>query len=167
MASWRTGGIALTTALYAVAARDEASLAPSLRFTLKLAFSLAAAASLGLLLGAHLVLRIFGEEYAANADTLLRIFGLELLLMVIKDHYVAIARVQGTLVQAAVLCAAGSALEIGFAVVGAVYAGLTGLALGFLAALVLEAAVMAPRVLRAAQWLGPRSRERDLIRDPS
>lgn len=148
------GAIALSMALYAVAARDEASLAPYLRFTLKLALALTALAAFALFVGADLILRIFGAEYSSNAETLLRIFAVGLVLMVIKDHYVAIARIRGTLVGAAALCAAGAALEIGCAAVGAAYNGLTGLAIGIVVALVLEAAVMTPRVVREAGWLG-------------
>jgi hypothetical protein len=69
-------------------------------------------------------------------------------LLVIKDHYIAIHRIHGTVLQAAKLCLVGGAMELGFAAVGGIYGGLTWVALGGLAALTIEAVVMAPTIRR-------------------
>jgi O-antigen/teichoic acid export membrane protein len=142
------GAIALTLALYAVGVRDQQSLAPALRLTLRLAFGVILLANLVLLVGARFILQIFGPEYAAHAATALRIIGVFVCLMIIKDHYVAIARIRGTVLRAAKVCAAGAVLEIGLAAVGGVYGRLTWAALGALAALTLEVGVMSPTVIR-------------------
>jgi len=119
-----------------------------------MSLGLMAIASIGLLFGAHLLLTIFGSEYAANATELLQILAVYGLLQVIKDHYVAIARIRGTVVSAAILCTLGSGMELAMGAVGAVYGGLTGLAVGMLAALVFQAIAMAPRIMREAGWAG-------------
>jgi O-antigen/teichoic acid export membrane protein len=142
------GAIALTLALYAVGVRDEARLAQTLRFTLRLAFGVILGANLVLILGSRLILQVFGPEYAANAATVLRIQGIVACLMIIKDHYIAIARIRGTVLRAAILCTAGAALEIGLASAGGTWRGLTWVALGALAGLAVELCVMLPAVLR-------------------
>jgi Na+-driven multidrug efflux pump len=142
------GAIALTYALYAVGVRDEAHLAQVLRFTLRLAFAVIIVANLALVVGARVILRAFGPEYAAHATTTLRLLGVSACLMIIKDHYVAIARIRGTILRASKLCATGAALEIGFAIVGGTSGNLTWIAGGGLIALALEVTAMSPTVIR-------------------
>ncbi len=60
------------------------------------------------------------------------------------------SRLQGGVVRAATLVAAGGVLELVCAGFGAVTGGLTGLTLGWLLALGVEAAVMIPAVYAAA-----------------
>jgi O-antigen/teichoic acid export membrane protein len=156
------GAIALTLALYAVGVRDEARLAQALRFTLRLAFGVILCANLVLLFGSRLILHVFGSEYAANAATVLRIQGIFVCLMIIKDHYIAIARIRGTVLRAGMLCVAGAVLEIGLAVAGGAWRGLTWVALGALAGLAVEVCVMSPAVLRE---LKP-TRKRSALRYP-
>ena len=160
------GAIALTLALYAVGVRDEGRLAQTLRFTLRLAFGVILGANLVLIFGGHLILHAFGSEYAANAATVLRIQGIFVCLMIIKDHYVAIARIRGTLLRAGKLCAAGAALEIGLAAAGGAWRGLTWVALGALAALAVEVCVMSPAVLRELKPARTRSALRYPLRAP-
>jgi O-antigen/teichoic acid export membrane protein len=156
------GAIALTLALYAVGVRDQARLAQALRFTLRLAFGVILAANLVLLFGSRIILHVFGPEYADNAATVLRIQGIFVCLMIIKDHYIAIARIRGTVLKAGTLCAAGAVFEIGLASAGGAWKGLTWVALGSLAALAVEVCVMSPAVLRE---LKP-ARKRSAIRYP-
>jgi Na+-driven multidrug efflux pump len=158
------GAIALTLALYAVGVRDQARLAQTLRFTLRLAFGVILGANLVLLLGGRLILHVFGSEYAANAATVLRIQGIFVCLMIIKDHYIAIARIRGTVLRAGTLCAAGAVLEIGLASAGGAWRGLTWVALGALAALAVEVCVMCPAVLRELRPTRKRSALRYLLR---
>jgi O-antigen/teichoic acid export membrane protein len=142
------GAIALSFALYAVGVRDEANLATMLRFTLRLAFGTVLLANLVLLFGAHFILGFFGAQYAAHAATPLRIIAAYALLAVIKDHYVAIARIRRTVLRAATLCAAGAVLEVALASVGGTFGGLTWLALGALAALSSQLLIMSRTVIR-------------------
>lgn len=146
------GAVAITFALYTAGARHEGELARMLRFTLRTSFAWIIAANLVLLAGAPLILSVFGPSYVQNGTTVLRLFGVSVLLMVVKDHYVAIARIRGWLTKAAVLCAVGAALEIGLAAVGGLLAGLDGVALGRIVALLLEAFVMLPAITRELGW---------------
>jgi O-antigen/teichoic acid export membrane protein len=143
-----SGAIALTLALYAVGVRDEARLAQALRFTLRLAFGVILGANLVLIFGSRLILHAFGSEYADNAATVLRIQGIYVCLMIIKDHYIAIARIRGTVLKAAMFCAAGAVLEIGLASAAGAWKGLTWVAVGALVALAVEVCAMSPAVLR-------------------
>lgn len=142
------GGVALTYALYAVAARDPGRLAHTLRFTIRLAFAILLLANLMLFFGAGVILRVFGPQYAAHGATVLRILGVDALLTIVKDHYVAIARIRGTLGRATVVAGAGAVLEILFGAIGGALEGVTGLALGALVGLACQIAVMSPIVIR-------------------
>jgi O-antigen/teichoic acid export membrane protein len=142
------GAFALTFALYAVAVRDVNRLRPALQTTLRLSFGLILAANVVLWLGAPLILRAFGREYASQGTIVLRISGIYVLLLIIKDHFIAIARVRGRIVKAARLCAVGAVLELSLAAVGGAYGGLAWVAVGSFSGLLLEASVMAPTVIR-------------------
>jgi Na+-driven multidrug efflux pump len=142
------GAMALTYALYAVAVRNPEHLATALRFTLRLSFGLILVANLVLMLGANAILGLFGAEYSEHAATALRILGVLVFPVIVKDHYIAIHRVRGTVIQGAKLCLLGAALELCLATVGGAYGGLTWLVLGALVALTVEAGLMAPTLRR-------------------
>jgi O-antigen/teichoic acid export membrane protein len=142
------GAIALTYALYAIGVRDPDNLRVPLRFTLRLSFAVIAVADVVLLLGADLILRIFGTEYATHAANALRVIAVLLFALVVKDHYIAIHRIRGTVLTGARVCLVGGTLELGFAALGGSYGGLTWFAFGALVALMLEAMVMAPTIVR-------------------
>jgi O-antigen/teichoic acid export membrane protein len=94
------------------------------------------------------VLRIFGESYESATATL-RILALGVFPLVIKTHYVAIHRVRRTLGRAMPIAWAGTALELGGGALGAALGGLSGVAWGWLAGLLIEAVVMGGDVTRA------------------
>lgn len=142
------GAIALSFALYAVGVRDVENLARTLRFTLGFAFAIILLANLVLFVEANRILRIFGTQYATEATTTLRIMGAETLLAIIRDHYVAIARIRGTLRTAAAVAGAGAGLELAFGAIGGAVAGIAGVALGATIATALEAIVMSPVLIR-------------------
>ncbi len=145
------GPMALVTALYAVGARSPAALAHRMRFTLGLALAAGVLVNVVLFAGADKVLGLFGPAYAAKAGWTLRLLGLGVFPIIIKDHYVTINRIRGAVTATALLATAGSVLELALAAMGAVgTGGLLGVAAGWLAALYIEAAVMAPMVYRAA-----------------
>jgi O-antigen/teichoic acid export membrane protein len=148
------GTLALVTALYAVGSRSPSALAQRLRFTFGLALAAGLAGNVVLFLGADLLLRLFGSGYAAQAGWTLRLLGLCIFPIIIKDHYVTLSRIHGRLAGTAILATAGGAVELGLAALGAILGGLPGLVLGWLAALLVEAALMAPTVYRAARGRG-------------
>lgn len=154
-ATWSVAGflfyvpIALATALFASGARDSGTFLMEFRFTLRSALLICAAANLAILVLGFWVLRIFGDAYAANGRTALTLMCLGGFGLIIKDHHVALARVTGTVGREAILIGALGLGELAGAAVGASRAGLTGLAVGWLAAVGLEALVCGPLVWRA------------------
>lgn len=145
------GPLALTTALYAVGARSPVALAQRIRFTLSVAIVGGLLANVSLIFGAHVLLSIFGREYAERAAGPLRVIGLGVFAIVIKDHYVAIHRIRDRVARASLLVSIGGTIELILAAVGARLGDLTGLAIGWLLAGVLQATFMAPAVYRAAR----------------
>lgn len=139
----------LSIALFATTANDEPALLQRLRFTVSLGLGIAATAYIVLLPIAPTVLQIFGGEYAKQGATALRLLALGGLPLVVKDHYVALRRVQGQTRRAAKAIAVSTLAEVGAAFAGGSIAGLTGLCLGWLAALTLEGAVMGRTLLVA------------------
>lgn len=144
------GPLALVTALYAVGTRSPAALAARMRFTLGLALAGGVLVDAVLFVGADRVLSLFGGAYAAQAAWTLRLLGLGVFPIIIKDHFVAISRIRGKILGTALLATSGGVLELGLAAAGGIHSGrLSGLALGWLTALCIEAACMAPTVYRA------------------
>ena len=156
-ATWSVAGIvfvlpiALSTALFASGARDAARFTTEFRLTLRWSLLAALAANLAVLPLGGWVLRVFGEEYADNGRTALIFLCLAGLGLVIKDHHVTIARMTGDVGREAGLVWVLTALEILGAALGALAGGLTGLAVGWLAAVAVEAVVYGPLVLRASR----------------
>jgi O-antigen/teichoic acid export membrane protein len=143
----------LTTVLYAVGVGGRAALAHKIRLTLGLAIALGVLSNVVLWIGADIFLGVFGPTYAEQAGGSLRIMGLGVFPLIIKDHFVAIQRVHERIPRTAALAALGSALELGGAAIGASINGLIGLSIGLVLALCVEAAFMARTVYdSAAIW---------------
>jgi O-antigen/teichoic acid export membrane protein len=140
----------LTTVLYAAGGADRAAFAQKIRLTLGLAVALGVLSNIVLWLGADMFLGVFGRAYAEQAGWSLRIMGLGVFPLIIKDHFVAIRRVHERIPRTAVLATIGSALELGGAAVGAHVGGLAGLSVGLVLALCAEAVLMARDVYTAA-----------------
>lgn len=140
---------AFTWSLYAGSARDRSSLARNGRFTLGFSLIAAVLSALGLWVMGGPVLALLGSAYATVAAGPLRILSLILLPTVIKAHFVTIHRVRGSLNAASIVVGGAGALEIVTATVGARLGGLTGLSIGVLAAMTIEAIVMLPTVYEA------------------
>lgn len=140
----------LTTVLFAAGAADPSAFAQKARLTLSLATALGVTMSIVVWVGAEWIMGIFGAAYAEQGSWALRIMALGVFPLIIKDHFVAVSRVNGTIPRTAVVAALGSLLELGAAAAGAYANGLTGLAVGFVLALCLEAAYMARTVYRVA-----------------
>jgi len=155
-AAWMIAGFvfvgpgALTVALYAVGTRHRAEVARYVRFTLGLGVAGGVMANAVLVFGAPWILRVFGSAYAHEASWALRIIGLGVFPVIIKDHYVTIYRLRNRVSRATLWVAVGAALEIVAAAVGASIGGLTGLALLWLGAACIEAAGMMRAVIGAA-----------------
>ena len=141
---------ALTTMLYVVGSADPSALPCKLRQTLKLSVLAGAGGSLFLFLFAGVILNLFGRTYADEAVWCLRILALGVFPLTVRVHYIAIRRIEGSILSAAKLMALGGGLELLLAAVGGNIGGLTGLSVGWVAAVCVEAALTALPVYHAA-----------------
>jgi O-antigen/teichoic acid export membrane protein len=142
---------ALTTVLHATNAAQQTTLARKARLTIGVALVIALAANLVLQIGTTQVLGIFGATYASQASWCLRILLLAAFPLTIKNHYISICRIQDRIVKAMVAMLPGGLLELGAATLGAQFAGLSGLSLGWVLAICVEAAFMLPTVYTAVR----------------
>ncbi len=145
---------ALTNVLYAVGSAAPEGPARKMRFTLLMSLLLSLLASSLIVAGADPVLRLFGHSYAQQATWTLRILALGVFPMIVKTHYIAICRINRRLLAGGLLLLVGSFVELLAAGFGAINAGLSGLALGWVAAVCLEAVIMTPAVYRASRPAG-------------
>jgi Na+-driven multidrug efflux pump len=157
--AWMVAGVLylgpamLTTVLYAVGVRDPATLASKIRLTLGLSVGGALLAIVILLVGADHILSLFGDAaYPIYGAPTLRILALGVLPSIVKEHYVAISRIEERTKGAAALIVGGAVLELALVALGASLGDLSGLSLGWVLALTLEAVVMARPVYRAATY---------------
>ena len=148
-----TATIALTDTLYAVSSAQPTMTARRIRLTLSLAFAASLLANCVLLLGTRQVLGLFGHSYAEQAAWSLRILALESFPFIIKSHYIAVSRIQRRVAHATLLTIATGSLELGGAALGAYLGGLSGLSLGWSAAMCVEAVFMSRVVYRAARFM--------------
>jgi O-antigen/teichoic acid export membrane protein len=154
-ATWQVAGfvfflpVSLATALFASGARDSRTFLMEFRFTLRYSLLVCVAANIAIIAVGGFVLRIFGHAYAANGRVALIVMCLGGLGLIIKDHHVAVARVINTVGREAILVGFLSVGEVVGAAIGAARGGLTGLSVGWLAAIVVEAVVCGPLVWRA------------------
>jgi O-antigen/teichoic acid export membrane protein len=140
----------LTTVLYAVGVADRGAFAQKMRLTLSLATAIGLLSNIVLWLGADQIMGLFGPSYAAEAAWALRIMGLGVFPLIVKDHYVVMQRVHGRIPATAAWIALSSLLELLFAALGAQLHGLYGLSVGFAIALYVEGLLMARVVYQAA-----------------
>jgi len=138
--------LSLSTVLFAMSAAEPASLRGRMRQTVSHSVAIAVPAVCLLVLVAPWLLRLFGKAYASEASTMLRILVLAVFPLIVRNHYIAVARVLGLLRRAAQLVAATAVLELTAAIAGGVSAGILGLTLAWVAAAYLEGLVMAPLV---------------------
>lgn len=144
---------ALATILYATSSAQPTMLAHKARMTVSLALVACILVNCVLLLGARQILGLFGHAYAEQASSSLRILVLGAFPLIIKNHYIAIHRIQGRLAQAMLLIAVSAFLELGVPALGAYLGGLSGLSLGLLVALCVEATFMFRSVYKAVRYI--------------
>jgi O-antigen/teichoic acid export membrane protein len=136
---------AFTRVLFAVGAGQQSLLKEKMRFTLKSSFIICALGAGALLLGANLIMSMFGSTYAAQATSVLRILSIGVFPIIIKTHFVAVSQIFGRMIKAAKIIAIGGVLELALAAMGAHMGGLIGLSLGWVIAVYVEGLMtMAP-----------------------
>jgi O-antigen/teichoic acid export membrane protein len=135
----------LSTVLFALAPGDEAALQREVRKTMRICLILSLAAIPFFVLFSGLILDIYGKGYEV-AKVAMIILALTTYPGSIKTHYVAISRVRGRMQQAALYTLLGACIEVGLSAVGGEWWGLTGVAVGCLVAITIEAILFAPVV---------------------
>ena len=140
----------LTTALFAVAARDTGALARRLRFSLAVSMGLSALTVLACATLGRWALGLFHPEYADLAAGTLTLLAAAMPAVSVKYHYIALKRIREEMTGALPLLAVGAVLELGVAAIGGRWHGLPGLGAGWLLVACAEALWMLPTLLRAA-----------------
>lgn len=155
--SWMIANLAslvpyvLATVLYATTSKQPELMPHKARVTLGIALVVCLLANCIISIGSKRMLGVFGASYASQAEWSLRILVLGSIPRIIKDHYVAICRIQGRVIRAALPMMFGGLLEVGIAALGAHFDGLAGLSLGWVLAVCVEAAFGFFTVYKAVQ----------------
>lgn len=139
----------VTIALFAAAAGREDELLQRMRMTIPFGLAASIVADVVLWPLGRPILDVFGHSYSIGALTTLRILVLAGIPFVIKDHFIALRRVQNRTGNAAVIAAVGAVLELVAAVIGARIDGTNGLCVAWVATLTVEAAFLSVLLLRA------------------
>jgi O-antigen/teichoic acid export membrane protein len=142
---------ALTQTLYAVSSAEDQASPRQIRLTLRLSLFFVSAGVLVLVVGAPLILGIFGQAYADQASPSLRIMALAAFPMIIKVHYIAIFQIRRKIRLAALAMLGGALLELTLAFLGGATGNLWALSVGWTGAIFIEAILTAPEVYRASR----------------
>ena len=171
--AWMIAGVALfvpaalAQALFAVCARAPETLPANLRMTLRLSLVAGVVISVGTIIVGPRLLAFLGHDYLDAAPALI-LMSLGIFPVAIKAHYVTIGRLEGSLMETTRVATAGAVVELSLAAAGGITAGLTGIGLGVLIGLVLQALVMLPRIRRVLRDGAHAARTDDLpANDPS
>lgn len=142
---------ALTTMQFAMGSLQPGAIATRLTFSLWLCAIVSVIAGFGFFYMSGWVLSWFGPSYAAIGGPMLQVLGLGVFAVTLKHHYIAVQRLRGRMMRAAMVVGFGGAAELAFAIIGAEIAGLQGFTWGWLCAACLEAIVVIPSVRRTAR----------------
>ncbi|MBE7187705.1 lipopolysaccharide biosynthesis protein [Jatrophihabitans endophyticus] len=141
----------VTIALFAAAGGRADELTARMKFTIPFGLAASLAADVVLFPLGPTVLAAFGHSYSVEALTTLRVLALAGLPFVIKDHFVALRRVQNRTGNAAVAALGGAVFELASAVVGAKVDGTVGLCAFWVGALAVEAVVLGVAIRRSVR----------------
>lgn len=141
--------LSLSTVLYAVGSGESKRLADRFRLTIYVSLGFGVVSNLALLVLGTPLLEIFGSSYASEAAGTLHVLALDIFPSTVLTHYVALRRIERRLATALPVIWGGALLQVGGGVLGAMTAGLVGVAIGWVAGATIEAVVMGPEVLRA------------------
>jgi O-antigen/teichoic acid export membrane protein len=141
-------GKSATFTLYIVGARAPHELWRHLRLTLGLAMLTAVVGTLLLALVGRNLLEAFGPGYDVAYPAVV-VLTASCVPLAVKDHWIAIRRVQGTVGTAAVIGVMLLVVELLASGLGAMRGGLLGLSLARFAVLAIQSAFMTPLVYRS------------------
>ncbi len=141
--------MSLSTALFASGARDSRTFLMEFRKTIRYSVLACLGAIAVVAIVGRYILQIFGAAYADYGYLPLILLSLGGMGLIVKDHHVALARITGDVGREALLVWTLTVAEVVCAAIGAVRGGLTGLALGWLAAVGVGMLIYGPRVVAA------------------
>ncbi len=139
----------LSAVLVNLGRREPAQLARRLKFSLAISAATGVATAVGGLVCSRWVLGLFNPSYPNIAGMSLAVLGFGTFGMIVKYHYIAVQRIEGRMVAAAALLAAGGLVEVATAVLGCVRGELAGFTLYWVIAVSLESAFMIRPIVRA------------------
>ncbi len=151
--AWMLAGLmffpvqSLTLTLYAVGAQETALLADKMRVTLRLSALITVVGYVAIFLLADVLMGLFGKAYAEQAANVLRVLCISIFPLIIKDHFVAVYRIQNRARRAAIIVTIGGLIEIVLSIIGASTHGLIGLSIGWVVAIFFEATYMLPTIV--------------------
>lgn len=140
---------ALTTVLHAMNSAQQDALYRRARTTISIALVVSVLANIPLQFATKQILGIFSSTYAYQASWCLRILAMAAFPITIRNHYISICRIQDRIVSAMISMIPGGLFELVSAGIGAYFGGLTGLSIGWVAAIYCEAIFMLPTVYKA------------------
>ncbi|WSJ91418.1 polysaccharide biosynthesis C-terminal domain-containing protein [Streptomyces sp. NBC_01304] len=144
-------------------AHDPAQLAANCRAALRRMARLMVPICTLMFLGAPLILRVFGSDYADAATPLLRWFAVGALLRVVIETYFAVLRAQSRTAPLAYLQGVLCALVIGLTLVLLPRMGLTGAGVAEIASLAVVASVAGFQMWRLVRTAPPAERRRPAV----
>ncbi|HEU5063723.1 MAG TPA: MATE family efflux transporter [Solirubrobacterales bacterium] len=145
--------VSLSSVLFAVGSGDAERLSDRYRLSVGLSAGTGVAINLVLLFAGGPILSLFGASYEQEALAPLHILALGVFPETIKAHFLSISRVERRIPQTIPLVIGGTVLEMAGAIGGGLTGSLSLVALGWLLAVCVEAAVMSRDVFR---FLRPR-----------
>ena len=143
--------VALGIVLYATGSAQPDLLAHKARVTLSLGVVACIVAYAVVLPAAPQILSLFGHAYEEQSLWSLRILALAAFPLIIKNHYITIHRIRSRIAHTFLPIATAGLLELALPALGAGLGGLSGLSLGVIAALCIEALYMSPTVYRTVR----------------
>jgi O-antigen/teichoic acid export membrane protein len=138
-----------TTALYAASTTDPSGLAAKVRLTLRICLLGGLVGVPLVILCAHPLLQLFGAQYAARATLPLQLMILGYFGSVLKNHYIALCRINRQITKAAVFATITLVIRLVAVIAGGIAGGLTGVAVALLVVMCAEGLYAVP-ALRAA-----------------
>jgi hypothetical protein len=139
-------------AIYALGSGAPAHASERIGLSLVISLLWSTATALVLMAGLNSVLSLLNPLYPEIAGPALKFIGLGAIPLVIKHHYIAVMRMEGRMMSATPILAAGCATEIGGAALGAYLGGSIGFMVGWLTGVTVFALLMLPAVLSATVY---------------
>jgi O-antigen/teichoic acid export membrane protein len=144
----------LSTVLFAVVSAAPEVIGEKLRFVMRLSVAIGLPAMVILALCAHFALSLFGASYAAMGTVPLWLMIASYLPGLPKAQYIAVSRATGKVSRAALVVSIMALFELAGVIAGGKLGGLNGLSFMTLGITLVEGAVTAPTVFRAATARG-------------